>query len=321
MSTLPLVSIVIPSFNQGRFIEETILSILDQDYPAIELIIIDGGSQDESVEVIKKYDGKITYWVSEPDQGQADAINKGWRVASGDFLGWLNSDDLLLPNAISAGVECFRNNNDIGFVYGDLQYIDQFGNFLGVQTYEEFNLLKIIRDCSWISQPGNLIRRSVLSQIGFLDPNLYFLMDFDLWIKAGFVTKFGYLRQPLARYRQHVNSKTSNKTYIAAQEIKLIYDRVYSRMDLTAGLLSVQKRAFSSSALYAALAHYSSDFLSDAFKQLVKSVWLFPSVLLQQRFWLLGIKIVLANLVGGTKSPFYRKIRDFRRYPWKAGAK
>jgi glycosyltransferase involved in cell wall biosynthesis len=120
----PLVSIITPSFNQGRFLDQTIRSVLTQDYQPIEYIIIDGGSTDGTVEIIKQYESRLGYWVSERDKGQTEAINKGFAQAKGEILAWINSDDVYYPGAVSAAVETLSRNPDIGLVYGDLDFID-----------------------------------------------------------------------------------------------------------------------------------------------------------------------------------------------------
>ena len=119
MQSTPLVSIVTPSYNQAQFLERTILSVISQDYPCIEYIVMDGGSTDGSVNILEKYSQKITFWVSEKDKGQSDAINKGWRMAKGEYCCYLNSDDMLAPSAISKIVSTFEKNPNAGVVYGD----------------------------------------------------------------------------------------------------------------------------------------------------------------------------------------------------------
>ena len=176
----PRVSIVTPSYNQGQFIEETIRSVLLQGYPDLEYIIIDGGSTDGSVDIIRKYEPWLAYWVSEPDKGQADAINKGWRKATGEFLSWLNSDDILLPNALVQAVSHLVANRDSLLVYCDQRVIDENSNMLFEIHLPDFELRDVIR--SWlnpVNQPGFLMRSKVLKCVGFLDENLSFSMDFD----------------------------------------------------------------------------------------------------------------------------------------------
>src|SRR5215208_2659718 len=127
LSNQPRVSIITPSFNQGQFLEETMHSVLEQDYPNIEYIVVDGGSADNSVEIIKKYQGQLAWWVSEKDRGHADALNKGFSHATGEILAWLNSDDVYFPNAVSQAVSFLKTNPAIGMVYGDAELIDDAG--------------------------------------------------------------------------------------------------------------------------------------------------------------------------------------------------
>src|SRR6266540_5681455 len=127
LSNLPKVSVITPSFNQGQFLEASIRSVLEQDYPNIEYIVVDGGSKDESVEVIKKYQDHLTWWVSEKDKGHADALNKGFSHATGEILAWLNSDDIYFPNAVSEAVSVIKAHPHVGMVYGAAELIDDSG--------------------------------------------------------------------------------------------------------------------------------------------------------------------------------------------------
>jgi glycosyltransferase involved in cell wall biosynthesis len=129
-SDLPRVSIITPSYNQASFLEETICSVLEQDYANLEYIIVDGGSKDGSVEIIRRYESQLAWWVSEPDQGQTDALNKGFGMASGDILAWLNSDDTYLPGAISGAVEYLMSHPEAGLVYGDANLVDENGTVI-----------------------------------------------------------------------------------------------------------------------------------------------------------------------------------------------
>jgi len=313
----PRVSIVTPSFNQAVYLEETIRSVLLQGYPNLEYWVMDGGSCDQSVEIIQRYTPWLAGWVSETDSGQAEAINKGWLRSTGDFLGWINSDDVLLPSAILNSIEFFQTHPEVGFIYGDLEHIGQSGEFIRIQTYQEFDVVELIRDCRWISQPGSLFRRLVLDDAGFLDPSLHFLMDFDFWIKAGFITQFGYLRIPLARFREHEDAKTSQKTYLAAQEIEIIYSRIYLRKNLPDELVCVRKRALSSSAWYSANNFYLANWFGNAFWKLLEAVWFHPLFFLQREFYVFALKLLFASLVGGTKSLSYQRFRSFCLCAWK----
>src|SRR5512138_1788368 len=128
---LPLVSIITPSFNQAAFLETTIRSVLDQDYPSLEYFIVDGGSKDGSLEIIQRYAHRLAGWVSEPDRGQTDAINKGFGMAHGEILAWLNSDDVYQPGAVAEAATFLQQNPEVGLVYGDATYIDENGRTIG----------------------------------------------------------------------------------------------------------------------------------------------------------------------------------------------
>ena len=147
MTSLPLVSIITPSFNQAQYLEQTIQSVLSQDYPNIEYIIMDGGSTDGSVDIIKKYQDKIKYWVSEQDAGQTEAINKGFAKAQGEILAWINSDDSYNPNAVSEAVKYLIENPNVAMVYADCNFIDENGNVIGKFNAKQTNY-KMLRQGS-----------------------------------------------------------------------------------------------------------------------------------------------------------------------------
>ncbi|MCR4432278.1 MAG: glycosyltransferase [Tepidanaerobacteraceae bacterium] len=205
----PKVSIVTPSYNQGQFLEETILSVLNQNYPNLEYIIIDGGSTDNSVEIIKKYADRLEYWVSEPDRGQSDAINKGFHRASGEILHWLNSDDVLVPGALQNVAEYFLKHPEIGCVIGDIEMIDENSNLLFQRKAIPFHFRTALYGACSVPQPSTLFRREAWLKTGDLDVSLQYQMDFEYFLrmaKAG--VKFGLLRKPVARFRLHASSKT-----------------------------------------------------------------------------------------------------------------
>jgi glycosyltransferase involved in cell wall biosynthesis len=179
----PKITIITPSFNQGHFIEETICSILDQKYSNLEYIIMDGGSKDNTVEVIKKYEKHITYWVSEKDKGQSDAINKGFRMATGDVINWLNSDDYYEKDALWKVADAFSDPSTNVYL-GISRIFGNKGEFFstGTDVYAD-NLEKTI---GWarIDQPETFFRKSCLDTIGFLDQQFHFIMDKELWINS-----------------------------------------------------------------------------------------------------------------------------------------
>ena len=206
---LPLVSIVTPSFNQVTYLEETIRSVLDQDYPRIEYLIVDGGSADGSVGIIKKYADKLAWWVSEVDKGQTDAINKGFEHARGQILAWINSDDTYEPVAVSAAVKYLQENPEVGMVYADCNFIDEnsrvIGKFGGAQT----DYKRLRRGYVHIPQQTMFFRAGLWHALGPLDPSFYFAMDYDLWVRIASRAAIKYLTgQTWANFRIHTSGKT-----------------------------------------------------------------------------------------------------------------
>jgi glycosyltransferase involved in cell wall biosynthesis len=203
------VSIVTPSFNQARFLERTIRSVLAQDNVDIEYLIVDGGSTDGSVEIIQKYADRLAWWVSEKDKGQTDAINKGFAHAHGEILAWLNSDDTYEPHAIGEAVAFLQSHPEVGMVYGDTNFIDeddyQIGRFPAAQT----DYTKLRRGYVHIPQQASFFRAELWHQVGPLDPSFYFAMDYDLWVRLSRLAPLAY--QPgkvWANFRLHSDAKT-----------------------------------------------------------------------------------------------------------------
>lgn len=217
MKDNPLVSIVTPSYNQGKFIEETIQSLLSQDYPNTEYIVMDGGSTDGTIEILKRYEGEIK-WFSEKDRGQAHAVNKGWAMAKGEILGWVNSDDMLLPGAIRAVVDYLSVNSNVSIVYGKAHYIDEYGNIISQYPTQRFDA-DLLQEICFICQPALFMRRGVMDRVGMLNESLNYCMDYDYWIRASRIFKFGYIEEYLAALRLHRGAKTVRDTIKALREL------------------------------------------------------------------------------------------------------
>jgi glycosyltransferase involved in cell wall biosynthesis len=218
----PLVTIVTPSYNQGGFIREAIESALRQDYPRIEYLVVDGGSTDETLSILREYTNQIE-WISEPDRGQSSAINKGWRRGKGEILAWLNSDDAYLPGAISRAVSYLEDHPDLGAVYGEGYHVDEVGRVLERYPTGPFDLERLKETC-FICQPTVFVRRAVIEQVGYLDESLHFCMDYDLWIRLARIARFGYVPEYLATSRLHEETKTlSRRREVYAEVLRMLH--------------------------------------------------------------------------------------------------
>lgn len=205
---MTLVSIVTPSFNQARFLETTMRSVLEQDYPHIEYIVIDGGSSDGSVDVLRKYADRLASWTSEKDRGQTDALNKGFARATGDILAWLNSDDVLAPGAVSAAVAYLESHPEAGMVYGDCDFIDENGQPIGHFPARQTDYRKLRQGYVHVPQQASFFRADLWRQVGPLDPSFYFAMDYDLWVRLARLAPLHYHPQLWAYFRLHGGAKT-----------------------------------------------------------------------------------------------------------------
>jgi glycosyltransferase involved in cell wall biosynthesis len=201
-------SIVTCSYQQGRFLEATIRSVLDQGYPNLEYIVFDGGSADESVDILKRYDHAISYWRSTPDAGQTDALTRGIDRATGELMGWLCSDDLLLPGALDTVAEFFDEHPDVQAVYGDALWIDGKGECIRTKKEIEFNRFIFHYDHNYIPQPSMFWRRTLYDQVGGLNPRFDLAMDADLWDRFSQVTRIAHLRRYLSCMRYYPEQKT-----------------------------------------------------------------------------------------------------------------
>jgi len=241
----PLVTVITPSFNQGKYIRATIESVLEQDYPQIEYIVIDGGSTDSTVNVLKSCHDPRLVWISEPDRGQTDALNKGLRRARGAYLTYLNSDDLLLPRAISTSVDAFERDATIDLIYGDCQFIDTEGAPILTARAAPFDLTHIVTGKLAILQPGTVWRRRVFEKLGFFWDELHYCMDIDYWIRAGAADcRFSYLPGARSAFRLHQTSKSVSQAPLFWNEWLRILDRQYGRDDLPETLVAVKVAAY-----------------------------------------------------------------------------
>ena len=207
----PKLSVITPSYNQAAYLKQTMDSVLSQDIPGMEYVVIDGGSTDGSKELIRSYEDRLTGWVSEKDRGQADAVNKGAAATHGEVIGWLNSDDLFLPGAVKKALDFLTEHPDADAVYGDVLSIDGDGKLINVMRFGQYSAEDLMR-FRVISQPGVFFRRSAWERAGGLDLSYHFLLDHHLWLRMIMGGRFAYLAEPLAAARFHAAAKNRAHT-------------------------------------------------------------------------------------------------------------
>ena len=286
MSEWPLVSIVTPSLNQSRFIRETIDSILLQDYPNIEYWVIDGGSDDGTVNILESYGDQI-FWVSETDSGQSQAVNKGWKFSHGEILGWVNADDLLQPLAIRHAVEVLLANPSLSAVYGNTDYISDDGRLIESYPVRAFDYDALVSETeNYIPQPSVFMRRDVLEKVGFLNENLHYVMDFDLWLRLGLITTMEYIPKDMAALRLHAAAKTVKAVSEFAHELSFIYRVLLSNPALPLSLRKRQKAIMHVAYIHSASFCFWGGQTKNALRYLQKA-WKLQSFPNRRTFWLL----------------------------------
>lgn len=218
-------SLVTPSLNQGQFIERAIESVLAQNYPRLEYIIIDGGSTDGTVAILGRYEGRLT-WLSEADQGQAHAINKGFQRVAGDIVGWLNADDELTPGALAAVADFFSRCPEARLVYGEALTIDAWGRSYGRRgNVKPTNFTELAMEGDFIVQPAAFWRATLLAEVGYLDESLHYCLDYEYWLRVAQKYPLHYLPIPLARERIHAGAKSSQVNRRRLEELEQVARR------------------------------------------------------------------------------------------------
>ena len=237
-----LVSVVTPSFNQARYLEETLLSVLEQDYPNLEYFVVDGVSTDGSVDIIRLYADKLTWWTSEKDNGQAEAINKGFARATGEIVAWLNSDDYYLPGAISAAVKTFQENPDVVLVYGNMLAVDENGATINLLKYNQLSLEDLL--CfQIIGQPAVFFRKNALEKAGYLSPTFHFLLDHHLWLRIALQGRLLHVDETWAAARYHAAAKNiAHPTEFSREAFRLL-DEAAQDKKIAPILARVNRRA------------------------------------------------------------------------------
>jgi glycosyltransferase involved in cell wall biosynthesis len=215
---MPLTSIVTPSFNQAEFLERAIESVLNQTYSNIEYVVVDGGSTDGSVQILRAY-GDLFAWSSEPDSGQSHAINKGFARASGDIVGYLNSDDILLPHAVATVVRYFQEHPDWDLLYGDAALVDEQGNAIGAYPTAHYSFERLMHQCC-ICQPAAFWRAAIAQQVGPFNESLSYALDYEYWIRLDRAqARIVHVKEQLAQSRVHPTTKTETARRNFSKEI------------------------------------------------------------------------------------------------------
>ncbi|MBI2852132.1 MAG: glycosyltransferase [Chloroflexi bacterium] len=257
-SDLPLVSIITPAYNRASYLEETIQSVLTQDYPNIEYIVLDDGSTDNTREVLERYSGRII-WETHPNMGETRTVNKGFGLAKGEIIAVVNSDDPLLPGAVSTAVGFMQLNKDILVAYPDWNYIDSNSVTMGHMRVPEYDHLYMLKRHHCSVGPGAFICRKALDLAGMRDPDFKYVGDFEFWLRLGLYGKFARIPRTLATFRVHPDSASvaAKGKAMADEHIRMIR-KFYSRPDLPPEVIGVRAEAFSWAHWVAGLAAGSS---------------------------------------------------------------
>jgi glycosyltransferase involved in cell wall biosynthesis len=224
-SSHPQVSIITPSYNQAPFLEATIRSVLDQDYPRLEYIVVDGGSTDGSLDILRRYESRLAALISEPDRGQTDAINKGFAMATGDVLAYLNSDDTYYAGAVAEAVTYLQAHPEVGMVHGDAFYIDEDGHPVARFPSAPTSHRNLRRGAPKIAQQAAFFRAAVWKMIGPLDPSFLYAMDYDLWVRISAVTPMAFVPRTWAGFRLHDESKSMTVARLCWPEMMRVHFR------------------------------------------------------------------------------------------------
>lgn len=230
---LPIISIVTPSYNQGNYLEETIFSVLNQNYPALEYFIFDGGSTDGSVEIIKKYEPWLTYWESKPDRGQSHAINKGFKMATGELVAWLNSDDAYNTGVLFEVADIWQKDKSVGFIHGISEFIDAYGKPTGKLFGAEFKMLDALLTYeNNIAQQSTFISRAVLEEVGYLNESYHMAMDWDLWFRIACKYKTTFVPKVWSKYRIWPETKTAKLKISSIPETRKILESIFKNPNI-----------------------------------------------------------------------------------------
>jgi glycosyltransferase involved in cell wall biosynthesis len=276
-----LVSIAIPAYNHGGYLAQAIESVLAQDYPHIELIVLDDGSTDNTRDVLARYSGRF-FWETQPNMGQARTLNRAWNLSHGEILGYLSADDILMPGAVHEAVNCLADNPDTVACYCDFDLIDPQGRVIRHVKTPEFDYRHMLAAVVCPLGPGAFFRRTALEKAGGWDPDLRQMPDYDFWLRLGLQGKFKRIPRVLAGFRVHEQSQTFSRTSPdRAEEPVFIISRFFKSRDLSESLKRLEKCALSNAHLISCQLHFRAGRFRSAIQHLRKAFGLNPAGILR----------------------------------------
>jgi glycosyltransferase involved in cell wall biosynthesis len=272
----PLVSIVTPSYNQAAYLEETMLSVLEQDYPRIEYVVVDDGSTDESPGIIRRYEDRLAWWTRQENAGQPAALNRGFAHTSGELLGFLNSDDTLLPGAVSAFVEAFGDERGLLLVYGDA-LTRQNGRKIGTLRARDWDPRRLVRTgANPVPQQASMWRREAWELAGPFDEGSFFFFEYEFLVRLAVHGRAKRLERPLATFRLHPASKTVEPSTAKAEDAARLADTFFTGPTFPPELRRHARRGRASYHLRAAFVYYQAGRIARARRQFVRALLLAP---------------------------------------------
>lgn len=297
-----LVTIVIPAFNHGKYLKQAIDSILSQDYPHIELIVLDDGSTDNTREVLEGYGNKF-YWESHQNMGQANTLNKGWAISKGEILAYLSADDILLPEATRLSVDCLSKNPDAVLCYCDFQLIDPESKVIRAVSAPEYSYQEMVTRFICAPGPGAYFRRTAFVEAGGWDPRFRHSPDYECWLRLGLLGRFVHIREQLAAFRVHEDSQSFAQTTVdRAEEALRIIEKYYLLSGIPSEILIAKNLSFANANLVVAQLHLRSGRYKEGYLRARQAALLSPRSLLSVR--------ALRMLVNGLFNRF------IHRYLW-----